>query len=464
MKRFRSREAAALAVLLLAAAALRWPCLRGDLWLDEVWSVDLARGAKSLYGVVFGIRHDNSNPLNSLWLYLVADARDFAVFRLFSYACGLLCVAVLAVDPEDPPAGLLAGALAATSAAMVLYSTEARGYAPMALFAVLCRRLLPPPGPLKPARAAAFVGCAVLGFLSHSTFVFVFAGLGAWALARYPRREWRSKLAALFVPVVALLAVHAVLRGGLEVGGAAVFPFLLVAARTMILWSGASGNGATAVLGMAALVYLPLREIQRLRLRRDPEFWFHAVLLSSAVAFSLAFPFRAERHYFAVLPFVLILAARGLLRMLRAAPFAKAAAVLLIAGFVLGNGLRIRALATEGRGHYLDALKRMAAETPGDVVTVGSDHKTRNTMLLEFYAPYLVPPKRVDHVTRDRMTETPPDWYLRHEIDSDLRYEPPELFFSSTTAYRFVQSYPYAGMSGWIWLLYRREPPRPPSI
>jgi hypothetical protein len=456
VKRARRREAAAVAILIAAAALIRLPCLRTDLWFDEVWSLGFARHAQSLWEV-FVLRHDNSHLLNTLWLYLVAGSSDFAVFRLFSFACGLLTVAALAQDPEDPPRGLLTGTLAAASAVMTLYSTEARGYAPMALCAVLCYRLLPPPGPLRRRRAAAFSLCAALGFFAHGTFVFVFAGLGAWALARYPRQELMRKLLALFAPPLAVLVLHAALRGGVIIGGGVEVPFSVVAARTFILWSGAPDAGFGVILGTAALTALCVIELGRLRKRGDAEFWFHAVLLVSAVAFSLVFPFRAERYLFAGLPFALILSARTLLRMLRGGIGPRLAAVFLIAAFLGGNAARVRALAVDGRGHYLDAMKRMAAETPGGVVTWGSDHRARNPMLADFYAPYVVPPKSFVYVGADRLASDPPDWYVRHSFETDPRSAPLALTLSPTAAYRLVHVYPYSGMSGWSWQLYRRE-------
>ena len=53
--------------ILSVGALLRFAAARGDLWLDEIWSIDIAREAGSLLGVL-ATRHDNNHPHNTIWL------------------------------------------------------------------------------------------------------------------------------------------------------------------------------------------------------------------------------------------------------------------------------------------------------------------------------------------------------------------------------------------------------------
>jgi hypothetical protein len=103
----------------------------------------------------------------------------------------------------------------------------------------------------------------------------------------------------------------------------------------------------------------------------------------------------------------------------------------------------------------------MAADTPGDVVTVGSDHDARNRMLLDFYAAYLPPPKRLEYVPVERRLAHPPDWFLLHGFFTDPRLAPVGVSLPGAASYRLVEVYPYAGLSGWTWMLYRRDAKRP---
>ena len=53
----------------LLGLALRLLLGRGELWLDEIWSADFARGLDGPLAA-FTLRHDNNHPLNTLMLRL----------------------------------------------------------------------------------------------------------------------------------------------------------------------------------------------------------------------------------------------------------------------------------------------------------------------------------------------------------------------------------------------------------
>ncbi|MBI3565482.1 MAG: hypothetical protein HY079_09830 [Elusimicrobia bacterium] len=457
MGRPRPRDLA-LAAVLLAAALLRLPALRTELWLDEVWSLELARGAGSLRAVLFGIHHDNSTLLNTLWLWLVGPSASPALLRAASCAAGLLTVAVLAGDREDPARGRLTAALAAVSVPMVLYATEARGYAAMALVAVLCRRLLLEPGPPSRARAAAFAAVAALGLFAHPLSVCALAALAAWAAARAPARERLRTLAVLFGPAAALYAAYMLLQDGPTVFGAGAFnPYFPTLYRALASWSGAPTSGPWAAAGGAAAAALAGAELVRLARARDPEAVFFIVLFAANALCVAAFPFRYERHFFLSAPFALVLGARTLARMLRSGLPARAAAAALLALFVGGSAARLRELAAAGRGHYREALARMARDSDGPVVTVASDHDFRHRKMVEFYARAAAPAKAVRYVPGDGWKGAAPEWYLRHSYETDPRTAPVALAFAGGERFRLAGFFPYSGLSGWSLALYRRE-------
>jgi hypothetical protein len=459
----RDRRALAAAILLLilaAAALIRRPCARTQPWLDEIWSIGLARRAASAATVFRGLHDDNNNPLNTLYLRLVPAGAPFAEYRLLSLGAGLLTVALLGWDPEDRARGLVAAALAAVSTHMVLYATEARGYALMALFALLCWRLLRPPEEPSRPRAAAFAACALLAFLSHPTFVYVYAAFFLWAWVKLPPSDRLRGLLALFAFPTAAFGLYEALQYPLTIDGAASYGLGPILARTLSLWSGAPENAAAALAGGAALVALIAWELARLRRKRPGEFVFFAALFAGALAFAALFPFPFERHFYACLPFALLLAAGALTRLYRAGGAGRVAALALALAFAAGNGARDRALAAAGRGHYQEAVARMAAETRGDVVTVGSDHDARNRMVLEFYAARSGAAKRFSYVPAEARGSSRPEWMLMHGFYTDPRLAPVALTYPGAGAsYRLVEVFPYAGLSGWTWSLYRREAP-----
>ena len=458
MERTAARRAwaAALIGVLAAAALLRVACLRTEPWLDEIWSINLARRAATASDVFLKLHDDNNNPLNTLYLRLVSGSRDWAAYRLLPLSAGLLTVALLGWDPEDRPRGLLAALLAAFSTHMVLYATEARGYALMSFFSLSCFLLLRERGPLTRPRMAAFGLCALLAFLSHPTFVYVYAALFLWAAIKLPKEKRVRGLLALFGPPTLGYGLFEALQIPLTMDGAAQNGLWPVVLRTLDLWSGAPDHGAAALAGAAVFLGLLGWELRNVRRERPDEFVFFASLFAGAFAFAAIFPYPFERHFYGCLPFALLLAAGGLTRLFQSKGSKRAAAFVLALLFLFGNGVRVRALATAGRGHYLEAVQRMAAETPGDVITVASDHDARNRMMLEFYAEHLPPRKRIEYVPAERRTAAPPDWFILHGFFTDPRLAPIGVSLPGAASYSLVEIYPYAGLSGWTWMLYRR--------
>src|SRR5512135_3181929 len=54
--------------MVLVGAVLRALAARGDLWLDEIWSIEWARKAGSFLGVFTNVHVDNNHYLNTLFL------------------------------------------------------------------------------------------------------------------------------------------------------------------------------------------------------------------------------------------------------------------------------------------------------------------------------------------------------------------------------------------------------------
>ena len=156
-------------VLLAAAAALRLVAADGDLWLDEIWSLDnlaLAMTRPTLADRLPLLFHDNTHPVNTLYLALVGPGAGALAYRALSVFAGVAAVATAAAIGwrRTPLEGLISAALVAISYPMVHYSSEARGYGVM-LFAALAavwlmEAYLERPGRLK---AGAFAAVSLIG-------------------------------------------------------------------------------------------------------------------------------------------------------------------------------------------------------------------------------------------------------------------------------------------------------------
>lgn len=170
-----------LSSMLIIAAA------RGDLWLDEIWSVNIARASDTAADIFLRFKHDNNHPLNTLFLYWVKEQNAFIIYRLFAILSGIgsiFLVSHLALRTWGYREALCSVVLSGTSFPLLLYFSEARGYAPAIFFtllsyAVLRDNLLT----LSLNRLLLFWTASVLGVLSHSSFAIVSMALFIMNLA-----------------------------------------------------------------------------------------------------------------------------------------------------------------------------------------------------------------------------------------------------------------------------------------
>ncbi|MBZ5606250.1 MAG: hypothetical protein LAO79_28500 [Acidobacteriia bacterium] len=189
----RLRQAAAIAtILVVAASAIRFRAAQNDLWLDEIWSWNLAHGVSSLGRIFTGIRHDNNHYLNTLYLYLLPNRGNWWGYRLISILGGIGSVVVAGFIGLRRSAlnGVVLMYLVSLSYFLIVYSSEARGYGLMAFFALLAfllmDRYLERPDI---SAAAGFSVSASLGILAHLTFLPCYITLLAWHAYRAVRRR-----------------------------------------------------------------------------------------------------------------------------------------------------------------------------------------------------------------------------------------------------------------------------------
>ena len=133
-----------------------------------------------------------------------------------------------------------------------------------------------------------------------------------------------------------------------------------------------------------------------------------------------------------------------------------ACAAVLLTLYGAGSLWRTRDFLREGRGHYLDAVRLIAAQS-GHETTVGSGHDFAHAMLVEFYAAY-VPQTRLRYLWRKDWTRDQPEWAIVHQDRRNVVPEP-TLTAATGTRYRFVQDFRSSEHVGWDWFIYRREAP-----
>jgi len=459
----------ALAVSLAAFGLLRLLASCGDFYIDEIWSFYFSRQISSPIDV-FRLNHDNNHILNTLYLYALggepfffAGKPTFIPHRLLSVVSGVVSLFLVwkIASRRGRAEAFTALALAGFSYPLVLYSSEARGYSPAIMFALASflfveRRL-------NGSRHAQFFFwlSAPLAFLSHSSFIYVYAALFVWSALEETRRGGAVKgalrLASLhLVPIVFaalyyLFFLKSMVYGGGELGGA--FKEVLLTASMAL---GAPSGGFA---GYASLALLTAGSIAGLvRLSRscpgEPVFYVSAIFIVPALIVAVMKPeFLYFRYFLVTFPFLYLLLAHALCALYERPGTSKAVFFALVALFCALNAKADIDLVRDGRGSYTKAIEFMAEETPGDEVVVSGDHDFRNGIVTGFYAGFFKG-KRIVYINRDEKTSAS-EWFLAHSVDP--AYRPPEFVFDSGSRYTLERSYGFAGVSGWSWFVYRKD-------
>lgn len=211
---WRGATGAAVIAATLAGLVLRLLNARGGLWLDEAWSMSFARQSGTPLGLILHVHHDNNHLLNTLWMQLVGFDAPPMLQRGLSILCGTAAIPVaagIAARWGRWPAAI-AALLFALSPILVIYGSEARGYAPMLLALLIGIRLTFDWIELgdDPARRRWLGWTVFLGALAQLTMAFGLAALigTAW-LSRVKAEGWQqttTQTARFFWPAALALA------------------------------------------------------------------------------------------------------------------------------------------------------------------------------------------------------------------------------------------------------------------
>jgi hypothetical protein len=478
----RRRFASLLAVAVTIAGAGRLLALRGDLWLDEIWSLRLVASLGAAAEIWTRLHHDNNHPLNSLWLYALQPTTAEWRYRLLAWAMGTAAVAlaglaarrqVRALRPaisaaEADAAGILAALLVGGSYLMVHYASEARGYAPAVGFGLLALYVLLHGGSgHETGWASVYWLACTLALLSHLTAIAVLAGGLAYGAVRAwegtgPWRDRALRLAVWHGPPWLLFAAHYLgFVRHMQIGGGPRHALVPVLGETAAYASGipiALGPPVALPL-LLAVVGFALALLWRRGGRAPVAFYTLAVLAAPALGLAAGnSTLRFPRYFVVNVAFALVLVAHALgwawTRGAAWRAIAAAAAVL----FVAGNAFPTARLVRDGRGQYRAVLRHIANASSGPEITVSSDHDFRNAMMIEHYRAAVGLEHTLRYVPVRHVPSRGVDWILLHRLDGEA---PPGDVVADPrhNRYRLEAVAPHAALSGWHWFLYRRVDP-----
>lgn len=451
-------------IIVVLGMALRLLAARGDLWLDEIWSLKLASLAGSAWGVFASVHQDNNHYLTTLWLLFTGPSALSLVYRLPALAAGAGVLVLVLLRPLrlGPGQTLIWLLLLAGSPIIVHYSSEARGYALVMFFAIAgCVALDRYLATRKLIWAALFALAALLGLLAHLTELYVLLAFVAWAVADWRlnktgRRFAWSLLAAFAAPAVAFIALWLVDLRQLTVNGGPANNLTDVLRELMRDTLGLP-RGPWELLGIVVLAGVT-HELWQLARARQAEWIFLAMVIFIAPVLVIVMarpPFLLPRYFVVAMPFLLLLVARALARLANRPGWGRAAAFALLAAFLAGSGVRDARLLRDGRGNYRAAVEYMVGNTPAGEEAIASDNDFRNPMVLNYYLPRVPGASGFAYVTSADWAGRAPLWFVCHDFSADPQ---PWREFAGPQGrrYRLLREYPYAGLSGWHWQLYRR--------
>jgi len=457
-----------IALVVGLAALVRLAATWNDLWLDEIWSLNLLATLHSPLEILTSLHHDNNHVLNSVFLYLLRPLGSDWLYRLPALVAGTATVALGAwvARLDDVPGtsaqmrALVAAVVLGVSLPLIQYSSEARGYGMALAFGLgaIAIAVGDDVRPMSTAAPAVWV-LLILAFLSHALALHVLMAVGAWAAVHAIRRDGWLRGAGtlawwLAVPTAAFAAFWAYFLRGITVGGGnrpGIGPPL---AKAVTVMSGLPLDTPIVVSFAFALAIAGAGLWVIAQRRSDLWVLFVVGMLVSPAVLAIVQPTDnyAERYFLVSMLLWLLLGAQLLAWLVARGGGARIAALVALAAFGVSNGARVATLLRDGRGSYQEALRWMVAHTTGDTTLIASDHDFRNRLIVEYYGPRMSKPVR--YVTR--ADAEPTQWYVWQKTPGEAPPIPRVAMPRGT--YRLVQTYPTAPLSGLTWYVYEREP------
>ncbi|MBN9083324.1 MAG: hypothetical protein BGP04_03870 [Rhizobiales bacterium 62-17] len=458
---------AAVVFLVAAGLALRVLLAGGDLWLDEIVSVDHVRTLTSIDQVFWKINHDNNHFLTSAYLYLVDPLAPAVVQRGLSIAMGTACIvaAVWATAGRGFATQIVTGFLFTISYVMVHFGSEARGYIGVVLFTLLAVRIVEERMD-SGGRGLALGAIVFLGCLSHLTMIASVFTLGVWVFGIMVWRERqfvRPVFDALNVFTPAIIAVLLVAFGmiisirllGFGLGGYAPFDF-----TSFVLGFGGLVRTTLGLLNpigswdnWIAVGIAPIAALTAVWFYRDRRIALYSlgIVAWPIVALIMRLPNLGFPRYFIVSGvFLLLLVGELLGRALSKGSIARSGAAIVLIALLLSNGWAMLRLFEQGRGVYEPLVARMTEMGPA---TYATNHEPRTEIVVNYFAGKLG--RHVELIAADQWCQRRPQWFiLELQPDSPERLEPTRQCHLS---YQRVAATVPQGLSGIDWALYRRS-------
>jgi len=461
---------AASIVLFLIAVAIRVRAAQNDLWLDEVWSLDLVAQISSPEEVFSGIHSDNNHYLNSLWLYLCGFQGNWPGYRMLSIiaGCGTVVLAWLIGRKRDNTNAIMAMLLTGFSYVLILYSSEARGYSTLVFFSFLSYYLLD--CYLRDRRwqiALFFSLSACFGFISHLEFTVFFLSSFLWASYRLIKsgQGFKDAIVSLClcfaIPTLLLALLYRVdIRYMVIAGGDQ--PGLFNCYATSLAWAlGMPPPFPTwATFGVGGLIFLAGLH-QLWREKTDLILFFGSAVVGMPILLAIAQGSEVlyVRYFIVSIAFFLLLMSFLLAALYTAwGNKGKMLCGFLLIGYLIANGWHLIALFKFGRGNNGQAIHYLRQSSKQTPLTVGGDQDFRIGTVIDFYNRTEIGNHSLRYVTMNRWPRNGVEWFIC-EKESYADPTPPAEVLSDRGGhhYELAKIFPTAPLSGLHWFVYHNR-------
>ncbi|MBF0246873.1 MAG: hypothetical protein HQL36_02200 [Alphaproteobacteria bacterium] len=472
----RPAQWALAAALVFAGAWLRIRGAQGEMWLDEVWSLNIAKDLTAWHQALWAVFNDNSHPLNTTYLHLVGPDAEPWAYRLLSILAGTAGVAAvgLLMRRSGAAAMFLAMLLAATLFPLVNFGSEARGYALMALCAYAVFAIVDADPPARKARWA-FTAAVVLGAWSHLTIIPIAAVLAlAYGMRRRQAgRGWFDALGdvvrltaptAGFLSLYILAFLYTIRRPGamVEFGGTTLHCgpggcFVTALDAMARFCSGGFGESAVPGIFTAAFLALTWGCVTYLYREKHARRHLYAAVFVGAPLLFLAMTQvstqHAARYFLGIVAFLPLLLAEVVTALRYRGRIPRLTAGIAVLALVTANLWAFSQFQKTGRGDYAAALATLTADRQTGPLIVGTDMEWQLQTVLNHTARRLGPDLEIRYAPSPLKTVARPPWLVL--VKRKPWNLPADLCLDDGARYERKSLHVYWGMSGTHWGVYR---------
>lgn len=466
------------AAIVIAGFGLRLQGAMGELWFDEIWSLNTAFKLDAWHEAFWKAPKDNNHPLNTWWIFVVGQGQDPWLYRLLSIVTGTLSIMVagwLSSRTAQPLRSLRLIAVMAVVAfgyPFVNFGSEARGYAPMMLWALLAYGSLERPDTTARQARWGYGLAGILGVLSHFSILPILLALSM----SFAIRQWLNGQ-TIAEAVQATVRLNGPLLGGLLVFVLSI-GYGIVAHGTLLEFGGSTltcGDHNCFVTALDEMTQFTLGGFSSLETGVYTSLYVTFVIIGAGFLFKVGNPRAVPlglvligvpvvfvilgqpaiphgRYFFATFIFLPLLMVEILAEAFQRNPTGRILASVGLVAFVAANIGAMKPFLTTGRGTAQQALAYVLEHSKPGPIFIGTDVIFQLKTVLDYHHLQQSPERPITIVKYKSRPTHNPQWLISVTIHTQYL---PQTACRGEYLYTLVNGYGHWGMAGSTWGLYQ---------